>query len=524
MEPVSLRYSPPLVNTALVRTLAIYAVILPLAVILGWLAVDLADWERTSFTVFAAVGFVLLLPLLLKWHYPVLVMSWATFVQIFFLPGKPSLWMLMAFLTVGIAIVNRIIQKKTAFLSAPLISVPLLLLGAVVLITAKLRGGFGLSAVGSTVHGGKAYYYIIAAIIGYFAFATQRIPVERAKLYVGFFFLSALLSAGSHLIYWAGPAFYFLFLLFPAGFAAVQHASEQGGEMSISRIAGFGVAAASTGFYLLAVNGIRGVLKKWWRILLLVTVVGFGLMSGFRSTLVLFGLVFVILFFMEGLLRSPIFPAILLAGGLAFAMLLPFSTSLPRSMQRSLSFLPIEVSPMVRADADSSIEWRLQMWRAIVPDLPKYIWLGKGYAQNPTDIYLTQQAVLRGRSPNYAGALLSGDYHSGPLSVYVPFGSFGAAAFLIFVVCSLRALHLNYRYGSEELRLYNRFLYAYFLARIIFFLAAFGALSYELYVFTGIIGLSVALNGGVCRKPAFAPQPVSFRRNFVLRPSRSGAA
>jgi hypothetical protein len=508
------------VNTATLRTLLIYAVTLPLAIFVGWMVAG--DMTRTSFAVLAAIIFVLLLPVLLKWHYPVMVFSWGTFITIFFLPGQPALWMLMAGINFGIAILNRILQKRQAFLSAPSITASLLVFTAIVLITAKLRGGIGMHALGSNTYGGKGYVFLLAAIVGYFALASQPIPAERAKFYVALFFLSGLVTGVSNLIYFAGERFYFLFLIFPVTFAAMQAASEYSGY--ISRIAGFGTAASSVGFYLFAVHGVRGTLRKWWRVLLLLSVLALGTLSGFRSNLVLFGTVFVVLFVAEGLLRSPIFPTLLLFGALVFALLVPFSLKLPASAQRTLSFLPIEINPMVRVDAKSSLDWRLDMWRAVVPDLPKYVWLGKGYAQNPTDLYLTQQAVLRHRAPGYAGAILSGDYHSGPLSLYVTFGSFGSLAFLAFISVSIRGLYLNYRYGSEQLRTLNRFLFAYFVARLIFFITTFGALSYDFYVFTGTIGLSVALNRGICRKPAQATNPVRFRGDFELRASQPGTA
>lgn len=509
-------------NSALLRTLVIYAIILPLAVFVGWMAVDLADWNRTSFTVFAVIAFVLLLPLLLKWHYAVLVMSWNTAITLFFLPGKPALWMMMAAITFSMAVLNRIIQKRPTFISTPSITFSLVAIAAITLITAKLRGGFGLGAFGSSTVGGKGYYYIIMGIVGYFAFASQVIPRAQAKRYAAFFFLlAAVTSVGSTLIYMAGPAFYFLFLIFPVGYAAVQAVSDQAG--TIARVAGLGAASSAMGYFLLAHYGIRGILVKWWRVLLLLAVLGAGAMSGFRSHIVLFGTIVVVLFVAEGLLRSPLFPALLLAGGLGIFLLMPFSTQLPLSIQRTLSFLPIEVDARVRMDAQSSLEWRWEMWRAMAPDLPKYVWLGKGFAQNPTDIYLSQQAVLRGRAAGYQGSMLAGDYHSGPLSIYVPFGSFGVLAFLAFLGVSIRALYLNYRYGDEELGVINRFLFAYFSGRVIFFFLAFGAFSYELCVFTGTVGLSVALNGGICHKTATVPRPVRFRGDLALRPAQPGA-
>jgi hypothetical protein len=134
---------------------------------------------------------------------------------------------------------------------------------------------------------------------------------------------------------------------------------------------------------------------------------------------------------------------------------------------------------------------------------------------NATDLYLADEVVRRHRMPSYYISIISGNYHNGPLSIYVPFGGIGSLAFLAFFVVSLRALYLNYRWGAEQLKTLNRFLFAYFIARVTFFFLAFGAISTELYIFTGLAGLSVALNRGICRKPAaFATAPVRLRGTF----------
>jgi hypothetical protein len=269
-------------------------------------------------------------------------------------------------------------------------------------------------------------------------------------------------------------------------------------------MAGFWAAATSITFYFAALYGIRGILQKWWRLALILIFVSLGTLSGFRSMLIMLAFILAILFALEGLFRSSIFPVVLLCGALAFAALFAFSLQLPASVQRTLSFLPIKVNPGVKADADASVEWRLYMWRALIPQLPNYFWLGKGYAMNPTDLYLAQQAALRGRSDSRESVMLTGDYHNGPLSVYIPFGSMGSLALLCFLVTSLRALYFNAKYGVAELRNINRLLFAFFLGKSIFFFVVFGAIASDLFQFSGIIGLGVALNRGVAKAPAVA--------------------
>ena len=498
-------------NSSLLRTLTIYAIILPLAVMLGWITVDLAEQDRASFAVFAGVIFVLLLPVLLKWHYMVLIFSWSSFITLFFLPGQPALWMFMALIAVGVGLLNRIVLKRPAFLSTPGVSLSLLLLAAVILFTAWMRGGIGLSILGSSQMGGKPYIFLLGAIAGYFAFTSQAIPVEKARLCVGLFFLSGMMGIASNLIFYAGPAFYFLFLIFPSGFAGVQALSEMGGTGGISRVAGFSTGATAFIYYLMAVYGIRGLFARWWRLGLFLAALGLGLMGGYRSLVVLVAMYFGLLFLMEGLLRSRLFPLMILLGALMFALLIPLAPHLPLSMQRSLTILPLEVDARVRVDANSSLEWRLKIWRTLVPDLPKYFWLGKGYRINPTDLYLADQAQRRGRGSHTSGAVQAGSYHSGPLTLYVPFGAPGVVAFLLFLGVSLRSLYLNYRHGDEALRTINRFMFIYFVGRVIFFFTTFGDFGGELFHFTGAVGLSMALNKGVRRPSVLAPRPVIFR-------------
>lgn len=499
-------------NTAALRTLVIYAIILPLAVFIGWMLSG--DMTKTNFSVLAAIVFILLLPVLLKWHYTAMLFAWNSSITIFFLPGQPALWMVMAAITVGIAILYRIIEKRPAFIPAPSISVSILCLLGVVIFTAMLRGGIGIRAFGAATYGGKAYYFIIATVIAYFALVSRPIAPKQVPLYLGLFFLPGLLGILSHLVYYAGPSFYILYTILPSGFAGFQAMTE---TTSMVRIGGLWAASSAVTNYLLAINGVRGIMGSGWRISLLLLALAMGTFGGFRSVLVSFAIVFALLFIMEGLLRSPLFPAFLLAGALGFALLMPIASKLPMSVQRTLSILPLELNPIAKRDAEGSVDWRLQIWKVMMPELHNYTWFGKGFALNPTDVYLTEQAVLRHRAPSYAGAKLAGDYHSGPLSVFVPFGGIGSVFFLIFIAMCLRALHLNYRYSSPETLLTNRFLYAYFLTRLTFFLGVFGSFSYDLCHFVGCIGLSIALNRGIRQRSQTAVQPVRFRGNLKLR-------
>jgi O-antigen ligase len=182
------------------------------------------------------------------------------------------------------------------------------------------------------------------------------------------------------------------------------------------------------------------------------------------------------------------------------AVSLPLVSRLPMTVQRALAVLPLKIDPVARADAEGSTEWRIRMWKAVLPQVPQYLLLGKGYALTPGELaYMTGPTAATAVSEDQWEAALAGDYHNGPLSVLIPFGIWGMLAFIWLLVAACRVLYRNYKYGDASLKTINAFLLAMFVSRIIMFFAIFGALSSDMLIFGGLLGLSVSLNGGVAR-------------------------
>jgi hypothetical protein len=263
-------------------------------------------------------------------------------------------------------------------------------------------------------------------------------------------------------------------------------------------------------FYYLLRWGIRGVFSFVypWRMALFVATVVLGLLGGFRGNLVLLGLIFLCQFCVEGLWRTRFLALALGFGVVAGFVLAEFSDHLPLPAQRAVSFLPVKVDPGVKADADFSAEWRYQMWRILAPQIPKYLLLGKGYSIDPGELYLADLAAARGEASSSETAMVAGDYHSGPLSTIIPLGLWGAIGFLWLLGAGVKALYQNFRYGDSALRNVNAFFLAFFVAQIIFYFGVFGAFNYQLCLFTGILGMSVSINGGV-RKPGRVSAPAT---------------
>lgn len=519
---------------SIIRSLIIYSLCLPLAIFLGYLlAVPL---DSVSLIILATALALPLVPVLLRWHHLILIASWNMTMVLFFLPGRPNLWIFMAATSLLVSFLQHILNRNTRFLSVPSVTRPLIFLVIVILVTAKLTGGFGMRTIGELTggveaFGGKRYILLLGAIIGYFAITCHRVPEGRAPAYVALYLLGTLTAVIGNLGPYVYSSLWFLFLIFPV--ENLQFMADRGSEPEGSfalRLGGLTFACMAVACFVLARHGVRGLFalgERWsflpfrakgglavnhpWRILVFLFMIWVSLLGGYRSVAILLALTFLGQFYLEGLFRSQLLPALILILTLAFVVSLPMVNKLPISVQRSLSFLPIEIDPIARYSAESSSEWRLQIWRNVMPLIPQYLILGKGYAISPAEMQTMQSmSGFQGSGDSTQGATLAGDYHNGPLSVIIPLGVFGAVGFVWFLAAGYRVLLNNYRHGDSELRMPNTFLLAYFVARVIFFFTVFGSFYAEMVVFTGLVGLSVSINGGLreaviqpVEKPAF---------------------
>jgi len=268
------------------------------------------------------------------------------------------------------------------------------------------------------------------------------------------------------------------------------------------RFAGANGLSSAIFAYMLARYGIKGIFMagRPRRAVVFILFSSLVFLGGFRSMFLGFAMVFLIQFFLEGMHRTKLLPILAFAGLLAAVICLPMANRLPTTFQRVLSLLPVNIDPAVRADAEASLNWRLDLWKALLPQIQPHLLLGKGYAISSEDYQLMgADTAFQSIDPAEQGLAISGDYHSGPLSVILPFGIWGVIAVLWLLIAGIWALNCNRLYGDPALQTFNTFLFTAFLARIISFLFIFGGLSGDVAAFAGFLGLSISLNGGICR-------------------------
>ena len=490
----------------------IWAVVLPVAFVLGFLLAtpqDLGSWA----VVLLVIG-VLLLPVFLKWHYPLLIFAWNAAVVIPFMPGTPSLWMGMACGSLFMSVLAYVMDRQNRMQFFKPFNVTLFLVVMVILITAKITGGLGVKTLGGSTYGGRRYYTLILAVVGFYAVSCRRIPRAKAPLYMALYILSGLTIALGNFAYLAGESFWWLFNIFPVDYVmnqATEDFQEGANTLKFGRLAGLTWAGLAVFCWMLTKYGLMGILdtNRPWRGVGSLLLFGISLMGGFRSIVVIYILLILTQSFLEKLHRTRLMPVMLITGVLFYIALIPTAGLLPLSVQRSLTVLPfVQVNPLAMADAKMSTDWRLRMWEVVLKEeVPNHILIGKGYTASATDYWLSMEAFRRGYTADFEMSVIAGDYHNGPLSILIPFGIWGVLAIGAFLYVAGQSLWRNYRYGDPELHRINTFLLAYFWARLLFFMTVFGGISMDFWHFAGIAAMSLALNHGVGKPGERAARP-----------------
>ena len=109
----------------------------------------------------------------------------------------------------------------------------------------------------------------------------------------------------------------------------------------------------------------------------------------------------------------------------------------------------------------------------------------------------SRDAFDRASGGSLYGSYIVNEYHNGLISLLLPFGIWGLLAFLWLLGAGIWVLAHNLRHGAEALRHVNAFALSAFLAWIPIFFTVQGTLQRQLQTFTGLVGLSVALNHGL---------------------------
>lgn len=514
---------------AAIKVLITYALCIPLAITVGYLLTDpLADYGTTG--TFGLIALLLLLPILLKWHYPIMLFALASPIYCFFLKGNPPLGQVAVLLSFGIAVVERAMNSERRFISPAVMVWPLVFTVAMAYMTADLTGGIGLKSLGGgadgSVGGGKKYIAIFIGAAAFFALTSRVVTKKQRNWYLAFYFLPGVLQIFGDLAqYLPSPVNYITYLI-PASYNPNMIV---GFSPAVARFGSFAGAAGAVATYMLAKYGLRGIfqINRPFRFLLFICMFLLTLVGGFRVTLLTFMVVGTLMFFLEGLHRTKMLPPAILGGLVCMGLLIPFANKLPENFQRALTVVPfLKLDNAAVMDAEGSKEWRLNIWRDTWPKVPQYLLVGKGYALTAEDYDLMGSGQFAGgvdaaMDRSNEGLAVSSDYHSGPLSTLIPFGLWGAISVIWLLAAGLFICYRNFRYSDPELRVVNAFFLASFIWHTVSFFTVFGAYQDEPMSIARVVGFSVALNWGIRKaapRPVAAAQAPAKRRLLPTRP------
>ena len=324
----------------------------------------------------------------------------------------------------------------------------LLICNLLYLATVFARNPVGVDFLKSNLIGGRPYFAILLACCGFWVLQHVTIKPKLASILPVLMCLGSVVNALSGLVGYFAPGLGFRLATLYSGFMPGGEANpmepvDTGRVERQAYLAGFGVEvgrAAVSYANIFKLIFFQNIIPSACFFASLVAI----LLSGFRSNLI--GWIFAIALasFIRGGVRQ-IVP--LVAAGLAgVVMIIVLQTAglqVPLAAQRALSFIPISWDSRASVDAKGSVDWRLDMWRlALTSD--RYIKdkvLGDGFGFDPSE--LRAQATLTSFRMDTSEGLqdyfmITGDYHSGPVSAVRFVGYIGLMLFTALLIANAK--------------------------------------------------------------------------------------
>jgi len=310
--------------------------------------------------------------------------------------------------------------------------------------TVYLRNPVGTNAFGSDLVGGRPYFEIGISVAAYWVLQHVTLNAQQARRF------PLILSAGSIVVSGLGALTSRLPFLVPviapfySGLSVGAYMSEYRGEDSTDYREGGSLSFGWTWTTLLSSFYRPVCLFLFFRpiqsIIYYVAIVAL-LLSGFRVGVLQFlAFTIIVSYFHKGLSDCIKIGTILF---LAVALIIAAQSagiSVHPAIQRALSFIPAPWDDFVIRDAEGTKDWRINIWKTAW-ESDKYIknkLLGDGFGFTAEDLAIQRSASFG--QGGYIGGneaeaqLVSGAYHSGPLSTIRYAGIVGLLLYLILLV------------------------------------------------------------------------------------------
>jgi hypothetical protein len=195
---------------------------------------------------------------------------------------------------------------------------------------------------------------------------------------------------------------------------------------------------------------------------------------------------------------------------MTMAVLVVLSPKLPVLFQRSLSWMPFTgVSQNAQFDAAVTTQWRIEVWKRAMEELPNYLLIGKGFAFQADELF----SFVNWSMNDYNYVLTSHSYHNGVVQILVDLGLPGMLCTVGFIVAVFRRHYrlLSYQWNSPMLCHFHRVMLAGFAAQVVVYLIVGGGATtfVTLFFWTAILVQLARADGDAAPPPApaVAEQP-----------------
>jgi hypothetical protein len=232
--------------------------------------------------------------------------------------------------------------------------------------------------------------------------------------------------------------------------------------------------------------------KGVWLIPASLAIVGTGLLSGHRYTVVIIVLVMSFMVFTQKLItmRNAMTGSLVLALGLTISY--GFAERMPLAAQRALSVLPgITVHRDARLDGLSTMETRRILREEGFKMMPQYLWVGRGFGQSGFGDH-----SLRWDPTAITYHINQGRFYNGFIGLMVNTGLFGTCFMLLFLlggsVVAIKVIfHLREHGVDDEFSRVSCIVACLWMANVIAFLALHGDSEYAMKTFSLQAGLLI---------------------------------
>ncbi len=400
--------------------------------------------DQSTPAIFISIGIAIALAVKLGGNVWILLpVLWMWTGQINVLPLPFSVRNLATFFVLGVLAISAATGKgkflnKMGFLDG------VILLLACLIGVVFLLNPVGLASIASENVGARPYFEIGMALLAYLALANQSMTASQSRLFPKLVVLSAFVLCIGKVIALKTPYGFTLWYFYTDWAPEMSGTYSAAAEMlDVGRVSLYTEVSGAVLLYLFASGNPFSVLNplRFPRFVTFLLALAGIFVSGFRSLLFLYGTAFVAATFIWMRFKGVILGVALAIVGLVLLIALNEIAPLPRSMQRSLSFLPGNWDEIAKRDAAGSSEWRFEMWeQALFTDeVIKNKILGDGFGFSSREIALLRSAQVGGSSGEYYDTmhehmLLIGGFHSGPISTVRYVGYVGLFIYLVLII------------------------------------------------------------------------------------------